>query len=508
VTKLRHNVIANFGGQAWGLLMSLAFVPVYIRILGIEAYGLIGFFLSLQAFFLILDMGLAATINRELARCTHAGADADGKRDLVRTLEWVYWPTGLLIAVGVLALSGPIASHWLKPVSLSVNQAAHAITLMGLAAAMQWPFGLYAGGLRGLERQVALNGFNAFFATLRSVGAVGVILYYSPTLAAFLWWQVAVGALQTLASGGLLWRLLPTGTRVAAFRLERLIEQRAFALGMTGIVAVSFLLTQSDRIILSTLLPLTQFGYYTLASTVAFAMSAVVGPFFNALYPRFSGLVAAGDEKKLIELYHQSNQLVAVVVASVASVLSFFSYDVLLLWTHNLKIAQQSSPILSILVVGTALNGLMNLPYALQLAYGWTRLALYQNLVAVLIVVPSMWWLGHRFGGIGAATVWVALNLGYALMGIPLMHQKLLRQEMSAWYWHDVLPPTLTAVAVAGTLWLLVPVIPNGLQGITTISAIGAVTLGISLLATPTTRLFAHDILKKFTGYISDQWPR
>lgn len=508
MTKLRHNVIANFGGQAWGLLMSLAFVPVYIRILGIETYGLIGFFLSLQAFFLILDMGLAATINRELARGTHAGADADAKRDLVRTLEWIYWPTGLLIAIGVFALSGPIASHWLKPVSLSVDQTAHAITLMGLAAAMQWPFGLYAGGLRGLERQVALNGLSAFFATLRSLGAVGVILYYSPTLAAFLYWQVIVGVLQTVASGGLLWHLLPKGTRTAAFKLRHLIEQRAFALGMTGIVAVSFLLTQSDRIILSTLLPLDEFGYYTLAATVAFAMSAVVGPFFNALYPRFSGLVAAGDQEKLIALYHQSNQLLAVVVASTGAVLAFFSRDVLSLWTHNEQLAAQASPILSILVVGTALNGLMNLPYALQLAYGWTRLTLYQNLVAVIIVVPSMWWLGRHFGGVGAATVWVALNLSYATIGIPLMHRKLLRQEMSAWYWRDVLPPALTATAAAGTLWLLVPVAPRGVQGVIMVMAVGLVTLGVSVLATPTTRSFAYNTLKTMTGSTLGQWQK
>lgn len=490
------------------MLMSLAFVPVYIHVLSIEAYGLIGFFLSLQAFFLILDMGLAATINRELARGTHVGVDADSKRDLVRTLEWVYWPTGLLIAVGVFVLSEPIASHWLKPVSLSRDQTAHAITLMGLAAAMQWPFGLYAGGLRGLERQVALNGLNAFFATLRSAGAVGIILYCSPTLGAFLWWQVAVGALQTLASGGLLWRFLPAGTRAALFKRECLIEQRAFALGMTGIVAVSFLLTQSDRIILSTLLPLNEFGYYTLAATIAAAMSTVVGPFFNALYPRFSGLVAVGDEEKLVALYHQSNQLLAVIVASVAAVLTFFSYDILRLWTHSEQLAEQSSPILSVLVVGTALNGLMNLPYALQLAYGWTKLAFYQNLVAVLFVVPSIWWLGHRFGGIGAATVWVALNLSYALISIPLMHRQLLRKEMSAWYWRDVLPPTFAAVAATGTLRLSMPTIPNGLHGIITIAATGIATLGISSLTVPVTRFFAYDILKKMTAHISSLWPR
>lgn len=42
VTMLKRNVIANYLGQGWRVLMSLAFVPLYIKYLGIEAYGLIG----------------------------------------------------------------------------------------------------------------------------------------------------------------------------------------------------------------------------------------------------------------------------------------------------------------------------------------------------------------------------------------------------------------------------------------------------------------------------------
>ena len=500
VTKLRNNIIANFGGQAWGLLMRLAFVPVYIHILGIEAFGLIGFFLSLQAIFLILDMGLAATINRELARSLHSGANVDETRDLVRTLEWVYWLTGLVIAAAVLALSPLLASHWLKPVELSVQQTASAIALMGLAAGIQWPSSLYAGGLCGLERQVPLNGLNAIIATLRGVGAVVIILYYSPTLTAFLWWQVAVGALSTLASGGLLWRLLPAGTRSAAFCMDRLVEHRVFALGMTGITVLSILLMQSDRIILSTLLPLNQFGYYTLAATAAAAMSAVVGPFFNALYPRFSRLVAEGDEHKLVMLYHQSNQLLAVVVASVAAVLAFFAKDILRLWTQDVSLAERSGPLLSILVVGTALNGIMHLPYALQLAHGWTRLAFYQNLASVFFVVPSIWWLGHRFGGVGAAVVWVALNLSYVAISIQLMHRKFMRGEMRAWYLDDILPPILVSVMAAGTAWIFISIPNEQITGVFIIFLISISTISITFAATKGTRNLVRIVLGQIIG--------
>ena len=47
--SVARNVVANFLGQGWTAVMNLAFIPVYIKFLGVEAYGLIGLFGLLQA---------------------------------------------------------------------------------------------------------------------------------------------------------------------------------------------------------------------------------------------------------------------------------------------------------------------------------------------------------------------------------------------------------------------------------------------------------------------------
>ena len=68
MNRIKLNILANFGGQGWAALAQLAFVPLYLKFLGIEAYGLIGFYMMLQGILQILDVGLSMTINRELAR--------------------------------------------------------------------------------------------------------------------------------------------------------------------------------------------------------------------------------------------------------------------------------------------------------------------------------------------------------------------------------------------------------------------------------------------------------
>ena len=81
---------------------------------------------------------------------------------------------------------------------------------------------------------------------------------------------------------------------------------------MIGLLALS--VSQLDRLVLTSLRPLEEMGYYTLALSVAAGLGRMVQPMFNALYPRFSRLVAQHDEAGLRELYHLSSQYLAVVI--------------------------------------------------------------------------------------------------------------------------------------------------------------------------------------------------
>jgi len=83
--SVRHNIAANFAGKAWRGIFGLAFVPIYIKLMGVEVYGLIGIFMSLTALLALLDMGLSATLNRELSRLSVAEDSAQESRNLVRT---------------------------------------------------------------------------------------------------------------------------------------------------------------------------------------------------------------------------------------------------------------------------------------------------------------------------------------------------------------------------------------------------------------------------------------
>lgn len=428
--------------------MGLAFVPLYIRFLGMEAYGLIGLFAVMQAWLTLLDMGMTPTLNREMARYTSGAHSPQSICDLLRSLEILCFSLAALIAAGMWAASGYLASDWLKAEKLPTAVVAHALSVMAFVVALRFVEGIYRGSLYGLQRQVWYNGANAILAIVRNGGVVAVLAWLSPTIQAFFLWQALVSLLSIAVFAASVHRSLPQPELPPRFSRLALAGVWRFASGMMGITFLALLLTQMDKIILSRLVTLEYFGYYTLAATVAGALYVVISPITQALFPRMVELTTGDDQAGLISLYHQGAQLVTILTAPAVMLLSFFAGGVVFMWSGNTDLAAHTAPILSALVLGTFLNGLMWMPFQCQLAHAWTSLAIKTNIAAVVVLIPAIFWVVPRYGAVGAAWMWVVLNAGYVLISIQFMHRRLIPNEKWRWYYADVLFPLTGAACV------------------------------------------------------------
>jgi O-antigen/teichoic acid export membrane protein len=447
--SLKKNVLANYLGQGWRVLMSLAFVPMYIKYLGIEAYGLIGVFAMLQAWLSLLDIGMRPALGREMARFTGGAHDAQSIWDLLRSIEIVSVAIAVLVAIGIWASSGWLAADWVRAQKLPVELVTQAFALIGAVTALQFVESIYTSSIAGLQRQVLQNVVASLMATVRGLGAVGVLIWVSPTITAFFVWQGLISLVSVAVLAGVVYRVLPLPPHPARFSMPALIGIWRYAAGMVGITLLVLLLTQVDKLLLSRLLTLEGFAHYALAGVVASALYTLTGPITSAFYPRFTELAMRGDANALRAVYHQGAQLVTVLMGAAAVVLMIFGDRVLLLWTSDPVLAQQVAPLMIVLALGSLLNGLMWIPYQLQLAHGWTALTIKVNSIAVSIMIPAILWVVPAHGAIGAAWVWVTLNAGYVVFAIYFMHRRLLPTEKWRWYRQDVAIPLATATATA-----------------------------------------------------------
>ncbi|MBK9533324.1 MAG: oligosaccharide flippase family protein [Chitinophagaceae bacterium] len=185
--------------------------------------------------------------------------------NLVKNLGTVYWLIALAAGLVAMVLSPLMAKYWVQPKDLSVKTITYAFLLLSLSLVFQFPTGFYTGGLLGLQRQVVLNLIRVVFATLRAVGAVLVLMFVSKSILSFFTWTLFISVLQALTFKFSLWFFLPKTPAKVIFDKQELKNIWRFAAGMTAIGLTGILLTQSDKIILSKILSLEQFGYYVFA---------------------------------------------------------------------------------------------------------------------------------------------------------------------------------------------------------------------------------------------------
>ncbi|MDJ0792626.1 MAG: oligosaccharide flippase family protein [Woeseiaceae bacterium] len=455
--SLKRNVLANYFGQAYAAIMALAFVPLYIKFLGIEAYGLIGIFVVLQAWLSLLDMGMKPALAREMARFTGGGLDAQSVWDLLRSVEVIALGIAAFTGVAMYLASASLATSWVQPEELSEEAVVRAFTLMGLVIAARFIENIYTNSIAGLQRQVLQNAITVVMATLRGLGSVAVLVWVSPTIEAFFIWQGIVSVLTAFIFMGVVYKILPKPPRAARFSASEIRNVWKFAAGMVGITFLTLLLTQIDKVLLSRLLTLEAFGYYSLAAIVASGLHIMTTPVANAFYPRFTELITRRDERILREAYHLGSQLVTVLMGSSAVILIVFCERILLLWTADPELTTQVAPIAGVLALGTCLNCLLWIPYQMQLAHGWTSLTIRINTVAVVLMIPAILLVVPVYGAIGVAWVWVILNSGYLVVSIFFMHRRLLPAEKWPWYGQDVVMPLAIAIAAALSMRWLIP---------------------------------------------------
>jgi O-antigen/teichoic acid export membrane protein len=448
MTRIRINIATNVAGGAANALIGIVLVPFYLRYLGIEAYGLVGFSATIQAICALLQFGLGTTLNRGLARLSAVPGSGAQQRDLLRSIETVYAAGAVVAALAVMILAKPIAAHWLASTTLSRATVVSSIQLMGVIAALQLPIALYRAGLIGLERQVAMNALVTGGAMLRGFGALAVLRFVSPTVEALFVTQAAAALLQLTLMAIVIWRALPATDQRPRFRADLLRAERRFAAAVGASAILAVFTMQSDKLLLSGLLSLADFGYYTLAGTVVTALTLAALPVTTAVYPRMTQLLELGESRRLAELYHDAAQFVAAMLIPAALTLVLFGREIVRTWTGSAVAAEKAAPIIMLLAAGALFSGLLTVPASLQSAAGWPELMMTANGVAACVLLPSIVVAVRPWGGVGAAAVWLTLSFACFLVTVPVMHRRLLRGEMWIWYRRDVALPLLAALAV------------------------------------------------------------
>jgi O-antigen/teichoic acid export membrane protein len=482
--SLKKNILANYLSQAYAVLIGVAMVPLYIEYMGAEAYGLVGFFTMLQVWFCLLDLGLSSSLARETARFNGGALSAIRYRGLVRALEIIFFIVGLLAGCTLFGTSNFIARDWLQASELDFSEVLLAVQLMAIITALRWMCGLYRGIISGFEKILWLSGFTSIIASLRFLLVLPVLVFVGVTPTLFFGFQLVAALIEFVVIFYYAHRLLPDVPRLDSL-LGNSSELRPifrFSLSIAFTSSVWVVVTQTDKLILSRLLTLAEYGYFTLSVVTASVVMMISGPISGAIMPRMSRMEAEGKQAGLIALYRQATQIVVVAAGALSLTLALGSESLLWIWTGDHALAQHAAPVLALYALGNGVLVIASFPYYLQYAKGDLRLHLIGNVLFVLTLTPVIIWATNIYGALGAGAVWLGINLLSFVAWLPLVHRKFEPGLNRKWYFEDILTILVPMLLLALPLQGLVDTSASRAIQTFWLALIGAALLGTGLI--------------------------
>lgn len=420
-------------------------LPFYLKHIGADGYGLIGLWGIIQAFALLLDSGMTPMLTREVAQTKEKEGSALYLKNMLRTTEILLLIVAILFCLMVFFFSTIIADKWLNNSNLPKDIVKTSIVLIGIIVATRFNTSLYGATVMALERQICYNVASSAIATIKSFGAMYVLLQVSNSVIFFLKFQILISFLEFILYRLLVAWFMPRTKSRAVFSLNIYRGKLHFIGGYSISALFVFLLLQSGGIILSKILSLSDFGYYTFALTLVSVLQMMGTPILQAISPRLINIYA-NDKKNISSFYHFSCQLMAFLTIPAGLTLCFYSYEIIFIWTRNMETANQVYAIVSLLSIGTLLNLLVTMPGQLQIANGKTKVMVYTNALSLAFVLPLDIIFGIMYGGIGVAFVWILLNIFYIFVSIFFVHSRLLDEEKTRWILNDVIRPMIIQI--------------------------------------------------------------
>jgi len=420
-------------------------LPFYLKYLGAEAYGLVGFFTMLQYWMMLMDFGLSGTLSRESAKLKDS---IDGRvklKGLIRSIESIYLIIVLSILIIIIYSSSWISQNWLNIDRLSLDSVIYSIELMGVMIAIRWYVSLYRGAIVGFEDQVWLNLYNISIATLKYIGAYILIRYINNDILYFFVYQLLVSIIEFFVIRYRLYNSLPkTNLLMPSFSI--ITEIAPFALGLAYTSAVWIIFTQLDKLILSHYLPLKEYGYFTLIVLISSAIMQISGPLSQAIIPRMTSLLANKKEDQMLKLYHTSTQFLSIVIFSVVGIISLYSYELLYSWSGDVEASRWASPILPWYIMGNGILVIGAFQYYLQYAHGNLKYHIRMNTIFPIVTLPIILYSIVHYGAIGAAIAWFWIQLVGFIVWPPFIHHKFASGIHRDWIIKDILPSFIMTI--------------------------------------------------------------
>ena len=503
-SQVVKNSIFNILSRGWSIISLYVFIPLWIKYVGVEGYGVITFYSVLMSLMHFADAGLSGTLTREFAR---EEPYVGYKRDFLKTFETVYFWIAIFVFIVIFFFSGFIVDHFLKSDTIPHSDLVICVKLMAVIMAFHFMSTLYEGGLIGLQRQILEGSLNIGYSILRGVFVLIPLIFY-PDVKVFIAWQLLSMIILFIVKRICLVRIINVKDEKTFFKLDYLKNVWSYAMGLFVMAIVAALNTQLDKLVTGNLLSLESLGYYSIAGTLGTAVLTIANALCTAFYPELTRLVSVGDRVQIIKPFLLFSFIVSLVTSVIGISVFFYCDDLLSIWTRDNSIVEHATIPAMLLVLGNIAVSLQYSTYYLAMANGHTKTNVILSSCALLFMAPSVYILTKLFGLNATPIPYLVVNLIATVLMAIILINKFLKGTLRQWFVDSFLPLIVSIIIVAPSSFIFKRLCDNSFARILFACIIGMICLYVTSVfyvrKHPESK--SSKVVSRFLKYIPTKW--
>lgn len=399
--RVTKNTLFNFSGQSVILVVAFLAIPLLIRGMGTERFGILALVWSFIGYFSLFDFGLGRALTTLVAQYVKKNPDD------IASLAWTGFSIlvfmGIIGGLTIFAIASWMIQGFLKiPVALQEES----LTALYLLA-VTFPFVITQAGFRGilegLQRFDIVNSVNVILGLINFGGSL-LIIQFSTHLA-LLVAVVIIGRLTVwFVSLIYCFKLIPT---LQKFRIPDPITTRkllSFGGWMSITNVVGPLMVYLDRFLIGAWLSVAAVAYYTIPYDVVTKLWIIPGALVGALFPVFSAFEVS-NQNNIKVLFSSAVKYILLIMFPLTLFITAFAQEGLAFWIDT-NFSTHSTAVLKWLSAGVFVNSLAHVPFALIQGMGRPDLTARLHLLELPFYLICIYFAISHLGIMGAAVAW------------------------------------------------------------------------------------------------------
>ena len=444
--RIGSNVVYSALGRAWSAILLFVTIPIVVRGLGTQAYGVFTLTTVILGYVAFLDFGLTASVVRSVSRHRSLG-DQRSLENAVGTAFSLLIGLGVVGAAAIVLVSPVVADSVLHLPSTLRPDAIFAFQVAGLGFGVNMVLVVFAGVVQGMQRLDIFAIRSIVLSTLNSAAQIAAVLL-GGGLRGVVLVTIAVSVVGFLIFLAASRRLLPDVSLRPRLNRAAVRELAGFGLFRFINQASGQVTTQFDPIVIGIFQPIAAVGYYSVPLALTQKFHVVQDSVATAYFPAAVELRSREDHEREKLLYLAALKVVLVAMVFLVVISVGYSGPIMTVWVGR-SIASQAAAIFAVLAVGYGLSALIGVPAQASDATGhqrWTAAfavasAILQLALAVVLV--------PRYGAIGAAIAVVINTVTQGTIFVLLVQYRFLKIGLLRTFLAALLRPLAAGAALA-----------------------------------------------------------